>query len=64
MCNVVKVLYIWGLLVKVHNDGSNIIGLIFFCGPAAPSGPEPPHYRGFAITLRHTTFCRTPLDDA
>jgi len=22
---------------------------------AAPSGPGPPHYRGFTITLRHTT---------
>jgi len=29
----------------------------------APSGPWPPHYRGFMITLRHTTFCRTPLDE-
>ena len=26
-----------------------------------PSGPGPPHYRGFMITLRHTTFRRTPL---
>jgi hypothetical protein len=23
-------------------------------GARAPSGPRPPHYRGFAITLRHT----------
>ena len=31
MCNVVKVLYIWGsVLVKVHNEESLIIGLIFF----------------------------------
>ena len=30
-------------------------------GETAPSGPEPPHYRGFTITLRHTTFGRTPL---
>jgi len=29
----------------------------------APSGPRPPHYRGFTITLRHTTFVRTPLDE-
>jgi len=27
-----------------------------------PSGPGPPHYLGFAITLRHTTLGRTPLD--
>jgi hypothetical protein len=26
----------------------------FFHGAAAPSGPGPPHYRGFTITLRHT----------
>jgi len=28
-----------------------------------PSGPRPPHYRGFMITLRHTTLSRTPLDE-
>jgi len=28
----------------------------------SPSGPRPPHYRGFTITLRHTTLGRTPLD--
>jgi len=27
-----------------------------------PSGSRPPHYRGFTITLRHTTVGRTPLD--
>jgi hypothetical protein len=38
--------------------------IIFFSsGATAPSGPGPPHYRGFAITLRHTTFGRTPLDE-
>jgi hypothetical protein len=25
--------------------------------------PGPPHYRGFTITLRHTTIGRTPLDE-
>ena len=29
----------------------------------SPSGPRPPHCRGFAITLRHTTLGRTPLDE-
>jgi hypothetical protein len=29
----------------------------------APSGPGPPHYSGFTITLRHTTLGRTPLDE-
>jgi hypothetical protein len=27
-------------------------------GVTAPSGPGPPHYRGFTITLRHTTLGR------
>ena len=35
----------------------------FFCGSVATSGSGPPHYRGFGITIRHTTFSRTPLDD-
>jgi len=25
------------------------------------SGPGPPHYRGYTITLRHTTIGRGPL---
>jgi hypothetical protein len=29
----------------------------------APNGPEPPHYPGCTITLRHTTVGRTPLDE-
>jgi hypothetical protein len=32
-------------------------------GARAPSGPGPPHYRCFTITLRHITFGRTPLDE-
>jgi hypothetical protein len=32
-------------------------------GSTAPWGPRPPHYRGFTITLRHTTLGRTPLDE-
>jgi len=32
-------------------------------GTTAPSGPGPPHHRGFTITLRHTTLSRTPLDE-
>ena len=31
-------------------------------GATARSGPRPPHYRSFTITLRHTTLSRTPLD--
>jgi hypothetical protein len=32
-------------------------------GATAPSGPGRPHFRGFTITLRHTTLGRTPLDE-
>ena len=35
----------------------------FYCGASAHSGPGPPHYRGFTITLRRTTLGRTPLDE-
>ena len=35
----------------------------FFHIETAPSGPRPPHYRGFTITLRHITFRRTPLEE-
>jgi hypothetical protein len=27
------------------------------------SGPRPPHYLGYIITLRHTTLGRTPADE-
>jgi hypothetical protein len=37
--------------------------IFFFNGATAPSGPRPPHYRGFTITLRHTTVGGTPLDE-
>ena len=29
-------------------------GILFVYGPAAPSGPGTPHYRGFTIAFRHT----------
>ena len=38
----------------------------FFFYPMAqlpPSGPGPPHYWDFTITLRHTTLVSTPLDE-
>jgi hypothetical protein len=42
----------------------NFTGLIFFPnGATDPSGSGPPQYRGFTITLRHTTLGRTPLDE-
>jgi hypothetical protein len=36
---------------------------IFFHGTRATSVSGPPQYRGFTITLRHTTLGRTPLDE-
>jgi hypothetical protein len=35
----------------------------FFCDTALPSGPAPSRYRGFTVTLRHTTLGRTSLDE-
>jgi hypothetical protein len=40
-----------------------IEGDTLFHGAIAPSVPRPPHFRGFMITLRHTTLGRTPLDE-
>ena len=40
-----------------------VSSLIFLPGRNSPSGPWPPHYRGFTITLRHTILGRTPLDE-
>jgi hypothetical protein len=37
--------------------------LNFSNGSTAPSEPGPPHYRGFTITLKHTPFDSTPLDE-
>jgi len=37
--------------------------VLFYHGATATSGPGPPHYRGFTITLRHTTLGRTTLDE-
>jgi hypothetical protein len=36
---------------------------MLYCGATALLGLRPPHYRGFTITLRHTTLGRTPLDE-
>ena len=39
------------------------ITFFFYHGAPAPSGPRPPHYRGFTISLRRTTVGRTPPDE-
>jgi hypothetical protein len=41
----------------------SLSSFFFYRGATTPSGPRPPHYRGITITLRHTTFGRTPLDE-
>jgi hypothetical protein len=35
----------------------------YFPYSRTPTGLGPPHCRGFTITLRHTTLCRTSLDE-
>jgi hypothetical protein len=47
------------LTLRSNNDYHQL----FFHGATAPTGPGPPYYRGFTITLRHTTLGRTPLDE-
>jgi hypothetical protein len=39
--------------MKTHEEME--LNLLFFHIATAPSGPEPPHYQGFTITLRRTT---------
>jgi hypothetical protein len=39
------------------------VRVLFPHDATAPSGPGPPHYRGFTITRRHTTLGRTPLEE-
>ena len=61
-----------GRIVAVHNayqiaDPEELCHIecanFFYHGATVPSGPGPPHYRRFMITLRHTTLGRTPLDE-
>jgi len=50
----------YGLVVPKNT----VTGILFvFHGATAHSRPRPLHYRGFTITLRHTTLGRTPLDE-
>ena len=44
--------------------GVNIKEDFFFHCVTAASGPVPPFYRGFTITLKNTTLGRTPQPDA
>jgi len=50
--------------MALHTLPCSLGNIIFFYhGATAPVGPRPPHYRGFAITLRHTTLGTAPLDE-
>jgi hypothetical protein len=43
---------------------TNFMTFFFYHGATAPPvGQGPPHYRGFTITVRHTTAGRTLLDE-
>ena len=44
------------------NDGK-LMSIFFFWLHSPPSGPGPPHWRGFWITQRRITVGRTPLDE-
>ena len=49
---------------QCHNiirSNSTISYLPFPMARHPPGGPAPPHYRGFTITLTHTTLGKTPL---
>ena len=37
--------------------------ILFFPRPNSPQWSRVPHFRGFTITLRHTTLCKTSLDE-
>ena len=42
----------WGTTVfRCRDYGKYEYFWIYFCGVTAPSGTQPPHYPGFAITL-------------
>jgi hypothetical protein len=40
-----------------------LAGVFFTMTEQPPSGPGPPHYRGYTIILRHTTVGGTSLDE-
>jgi hypothetical protein len=47
--------------VTQHSADRRSVFKIIFNGATASSGPGPPHYWGFTITLTHTTLGRIPL---
>ena len=58
--------YVIGRLVDIRSRSLRsvcFLVLVFPHGTTTRIGPRPPHYRGFMITLRHTTLGRTPLGE-
>ena len=66
----------WFFPVKICNLSSLVVSVLWndrftlwngrvssFSWCNGLSGPRPPHYRGFLVTLRYITLCRTPLDE-
>jgi hypothetical protein len=56
-------LFSWTNWETVVSSRLTLLYGFFYHGTTAPSGPRPPHYQGFMITLRHTTLGRTCLDE-
>jgi hypothetical protein len=52
----------WSVSCNLYNC-VNELSISVSNGATAPGGPGPPQFRGFAITLKHTTLGRTPLDE-
>jgi hypothetical protein len=48
--------------IAVIPSGMELTVFQFEAQGVKSGGPEPPYYRGFTITLRHTTLGRTPLE--
>jgi hypothetical protein len=65
----VKLIVFWNvtswILAEIYRFWRNtrLPSVQFFSWRNSPSGPGPLQYRGFTITLRHTTLGRTPLDE-
>jgi len=54
----------WIAAPNIHVHQYKYISLqFFFPWRNGPSGPAPPHYQGFTITLRHTTIGSIPLNE-
>jgi hypothetical protein len=54
-----QIIYLRGINIWVSTTEKE--GVYYTMVQQTPSGPRHPHYRGFIITLRHTTPGRTPL---